>query len=1067
MVFGCFLLSVLIPAQAGEGQGYIPSVQSEADLLKIGFTESSLPGVDLSTKFILPVRDGDADLIPFVFQNVNLYKFHFEFLRGEFPDKFAGLTTTEYRRIVEQREGRLYFACVLFRFHGTPVRYGFDIFTEGGNIDELPRPEEVKWIYDHLVPRFALGDPAYSPRDSNAVKNAEGWVNPGFPISFAFGGGLPPYIPYVRAENYGRVKIFTKETFDVANESGAFSFQDIVVLDHTPSDIEGVIAGAVTETLQDGLGHLAIRTARRGSPNARIENAFEVFEPWEGKLIRFKVDTTEYSITEATTAEAEAWWASHRPKLGEIPQVDGDYSSLDAVGDVPADGSVPLLTRYGGKGSNFVRLYSVLPEEHRVPAMLVPFYYYNQFLETNRTRSLKDPGLQVTYAQYIEELIADPDFRGDSERRFNALEDLRDLMEDEGRVPSAVIAAIAARIPEVFGFTDRKVRFRSSSNVEDLLEFNGAGLYSSTSVCVADDLDSDTRGPSRCDDEESNERGIARGLKRVWASLWNFRAFEEREYYQISHVDTRMAVLVSEGFPEELANGVAFTGNPDDITDKRFIVTAQYGDTPVVFPEPGVLAEKDILTFEDGTVKGIVRAQRSNLVPTGTFVLTDEQLQLLASVMAAAEAKLRPFVEYGSHSPEEVVFDYEYKIDLQGKLRIKQVRPFLIPPQTSTPAKTYRLVVPEQTYLCASFVENRPGREILASKLRAALKPGTFELRTDGTSPADFLDTMEFSPDGPGIAPNGPGVWQAFLATDALIGPSWRFFGSQELERAGEKVTISFNIYLLIDGPEEIPIDPIGLTWVVGPHNAFIDVNFGEPQEPARHVPLLPCSLDHLPLWTEDFETASGDTAHFEERFQDLEEGTGPAELVLAEVNLAGETRTVDDFWKLAYSAGHHNDTPYPELWALWDDPIEAPEGSVYGIQILQGGRLDNPPTPTILNLIGESLLPIGSLDVVNVTRLKEGIDPLLFLRGDVDFDGQIRITDPILILRVLFQGGIKLLCQDAADVDDLGDINITDAIVLLEFLYLGGEEPPAPFPDCGFDEGFDVLPTCAGIGCN
>jgi hypothetical protein len=52
------------------------------------------------------------------------------------------------------------------------------------------------------------------------------------------------------------------------------------------------------------------------------------------------------------------------------------------------------------------------------------------------------------------------------------------------------------------------------------------------------------------------------GLKIVWASLWDFGAFEEREYYQIDHSDIAMGVLVSTQYEDEQANGVAFTGNP-------------------------------------------------------------------------------------------------------------------------------------------------------------------------------------------------------------------------------------------------------------------------------------------------------------------------------------------------------------------------------------------------------------------------------------------------------------------------------------------------------------------------
>lgn len=1052
--------------QLGEGEGYLKAIRTTSELDKVATTASALPGVDLSTKCLVPAQDGDPDLLPVLFQNVHVYPFHFEFLLGEFRDKFTGLTANQYLEIVEKRAARKYYALLLYRFKGPEPTYGFDIFTEGGNPAELPLPAEVKWVFDHVTPLFQVGVLAYSPRDPVAVKNAEGWVDPGFPINFAFGGGIPDFIPYVRAEGFGRVKIFDKAGFDEANESGAFSFQDIVVLDHTPSDIEGVIAGALTSTLQDGLGHLAIRTARRGSPNAYLKDAPRIFKPLEGKLIHLKVGTTGYEVSEATLEEAEAWWSSHRPKLEDITAADTAYRPLDFVGDIPLDGPVPLVSRYGGKGANFARLFSLLEEKHRVPAFIVPFYYYTRFLEQNQTRSLKNPNLRVTYAKYLEELLADPEFKADSKVRFERLEELRDLFEDEGRVEAAVVAAIDARIQEVFGATDKRVRFRSSSNVEDLLEFNGAGLYNSTSTCAADDLDDDSSGPSLCDPDEDKERGAARGLKRVWASLWNFRAFEEREYYQIDHLGARMAVVVSEGFPEELANGVAFTGNPDDRKDKRFVVTVQKGDTPVVFPEPGVLAEKDLLTVEGGTVRSIVRQQASTLVPKGSFVLSDDQLREVGRVMASVESQYDRFLDLGTHSRDEVVLDFELKFDLQGNLRFKQVRPFLI--ATSAPAApTFKLTIPDNYTMCGGFVENRRLPEILKRKVQVGLRSGVHELRGDGSSPSDFFEWVALGPDEPRLTPEGPGVWSAVLDANDPAGASYRFSTTQTFRNGAELLTLAVErMSFTVEGAQEVSADPLFLTNSISPSHFSAAVEYGDPPDVLTRTPLLPCNLDHLPLWTVDFEFGDGTTVHLEERFQDLEEGTGPAEVQVAEVTLPTETQTIQSYWKLCYTAGHHNDTPYPAYWILFNLPVEVDGvGTAYGIEIIEFNRLPHPPPIPEAYYLAEDHSRLAPLEVLTATRLKEGSNPLLFVRGDVDFDRDLRITDAIFLLRYLFQGGF-LTCQDAGDVDDDGSLGLTDPILLLEFLYQGGDPPLPPYPDCGLDEFEDNLSACAGPGC-
>src|SRR5690606_14894396 len=128
------------------------------------------------------------------------------------------------------------------------------------------------------------------------------------------------------------------------------------------------------------------------------------------------------------------------------------------------------------------------------------------------------------------------------------------------------------RIPLEFGSAEQTVRFRSSSNAEDGAFFNGAGLYDSYSGCLADDLDADDAGPSHCDAHELKERGVCRALRKVWASLWNPRAYDERAFYGIDQRKTAMAVLVNERSEQERANMVAFSGNPVLPSDPRYLV---------------------------------------------------------------------------------------------------------------------------------------------------------------------------------------------------------------------------------------------------------------------------------------------------------------------------------------------------------------------------------------------------------------------------------------------------------------------------------------------------------------
>ncbi len=108
--------------------------------------------------------------------------------------------------------------------------------------------------------------------------------------------------------------------------------------------------------------------------------------------------------------------------------------------------------------------------------------------------------------------------------------------------------------------------------------------------------------------------------------------------------------------------------------------------------------------------------------------------------------------------------------------------------------------------------------------------------------------------------------------------------------------------------------------------------------------------------------------------------------------------------------------------------------------------------------LVSQSQKVSCTLDVV------PPLPPGLFRRGDADGNGTPEITDPIVVLNYLFQGGATPRCLDAADADDNGEIEITDPIKILNFLFLAGAEPDAPGTvRCGRDPTLDRLPACGG----
>ena len=87
------------------------------------------------------------------------------------------------------------------------------------------------------------------------------------------------------------------------------------------------------------------------------------------------------------------------------------------------------------------------------------------------------------------------------------------------------------------------------------------------------------------------------------------------------------------------------------------------------------------------------------------------------------------------------------------------------------------------------------------------------------------------------------------------------------------------------------------------------------------------------------------------------------------------------------------------------------------------------------------------------------------FIRGDVDGNGTLDLTDGIRVFSNLFLSE-EIGCHDAADVNDSGEVDISDGIQLLNFLFLGGPPPAVPFPGCGGDETADSLSCETHASC-
>jgi len=100
----------------------------------------------------------------------------------------------------------------------------------------------------------------------------------------------------------------------------------------------------------------------------------------------------------------------------------------------------------------------------------------------------------------------------------------------------------------------------------------------------------------------------------------------------------------------------------------------------------------------------------------------------------------------------------------------------------------------------------------------------------------------------------------------------------------------------------------------------------------------------------------------------------------------------------------------------------------------------------------------IEALDEGVELIIAEGDQEIPFVRGDVNWDGSVDLTDVINSLEYLFKSSGENSCPDAMDVNDDGDVNISDPIGLVFYQFRGGTPPAFPFPQSGRDPTGDSL---------
>ncbi|MBN1946021.1 MAG: hypothetical protein JW797_10115 [Bradymonadales bacterium] len=666
---------------------------------------SVLQGEGTDLKYLLPI-EGQPPREPLTedcyFQNTSLYPWHIQFLNSF--AQLAALSFDEYVSLMLYAATRIWWGGDLQIHSGAihPISgqagvISYLIYSSEADGLTVEQIVQVDATLKNCMPyggEMLVFVPS-GPRQEFQLRGYRDQLT-GQGVASLFPSDLTrglSFIPYSLGEGYGYLKVVPQGS--ALDEYGP---RDVVIVESAPNDIS-IVAGLVTANPQSLHSHVNLRLQEKQIPNVSIPNIYSnaLVLSLAGSLVRLLVTETEATIAPARIEDAEAFWAAHQPHVSPV-QYDLSVTALASFsqlgyGDAPA---------YGAKAANLGEIYRLLPEEHRQAGVAIPFHYYHQFVEQN--------GI----GDQIRSFLDNPLSRTDADFRREGLDDIRDRIRD-GRLDQVFFNQLRTRLTEVLssGVPTEPLRFRSSTNVEDLDQFTGAGLYDSRRGCLADDLDADDLGPSACLSQEEaaylaalltarqqevaqhpertwlleiiedlqgdlhNEKTVARAIRRVWASLWNEQAFNEREYYGVNHLEAFMGIAVHPSFVMERVNAVALTNLTPDAGPPLYRVASQVGWETVVRPaDPTAIPE--ILTFrrqgnppEPTEIQWVVE---SSLVSPGEHLWSHEDLTLLGTLLFSVQDHFAAEV-YPQISPLRL--DVEIEVTEEGQVVVKQVRPYV------------------------------------------------------------------------------------------------------------------------------------------------------------------------------------------------------------------------------------------------------------------------------------------------------------------------------------------------------------------------------------------------------
>ena len=450
--------------------------------------------------------------------------------------------------------------------------------------------------------------------------------------------------------------------------------QHIAIFPSLPDRIPPVAAILTLED-QTELSHINVLAINRGTLNIAVSQSatgiipgiLQKVKDLTGRPVRIQILGEEVSIDLASEADVSRFQDELKQLIGKV---NIPIINLDGVIGVRKPGPSDTPATVGAKAVNYGHIERLLGNTLVKPGFAIDFDLYRHVVTAGGEQSIEKRKILPLIEKVKNGQLTPREVNGE-------LANIRQAIE-LSTLPAAIVDGLEILANGDYSFLgeDEKIRFRSSTNCEDLPRFNGAGLYLSEGIKIKHLRGAKTR--------PSSMEKLHEDLLSVLASLWLPRAFWERDYFSIDHKQAALAVQINPSFSDEAANGVIVAQRKNG--KMRYWVNSQFGEASVTNPSSGEIPESlrlELAADSATALQAELVAQTPTLHSVSSigpvFLDADNAwdsvklplfIELLISTQAVLDDRVSDQENYG--------IDIEFKLMNESgglKLYLKQARP--------------------------------------------------------------------------------------------------------------------------------------------------------------------------------------------------------------------------------------------------------------------------------------------------------------------------------------------------------------------------------------------------------